>query len=101
MAKYKEIPEEKMFVTLDLDDGPVKCEVITIFSVNNADYIAVIPIGEDGKYLDEDAWIYGYSENPDDPNEEPVLRYLEDDDEYDIVADAFDEYLDDIDFDEM
>ena len=44
---------------------------------------------------------YGYSENPDDPNEEPILAYIEDDDVYEKVADAFDEYLDSCEFDEI
>ena len=38
---------------------------------------------------------------PDDPNEEPVLDYIDDDDEYEKVSDAFDEYLDNCEFDEM
>lgn len=46
-------------------------------------------------------WFYGYSENPDDPNEEPELTYIEDDEEYEAVADAFDEYLDSVEFDEL
>ena len=45
--------------------------------------------------------VYGYSENPDDPNEEPILAYIEDDDVYEKVADAFDEYLDSCEFDEI
>ena len=38
---------------------------------------------------------------PFDPNEEPVLDYIDDDDEYEAVADAFDEYLDNCEFDEI
>ena len=44
---------------------------------------------------------YGYQENPADPNEEPELIYIEDDEEYEKVADAFDEYLDTVEFDEL
>ena len=47
-----------------------------------------------------EVWIYGYSENPDDPDEEPELRYIDDEDEYEAAADAFDEYLDDLEFEE-
>ena len=42
-----------------------------------------------------------YSENEDDPNAEPELSYIDDDDEYENVADAFDEYLDTVEFDEI
>ena len=58
-------------------------------------------LDEDGENEDGEVWFYGYSENPDDPNEEPVLEYIEDDDVYEKVADAFDEYLDSCEFDEI
>ena len=41
------------------------------------------------------------SENPKDPNDEPELGYIEDDEEYEAVADAFDEFLDAAEFDEI
>ena len=34
---------------------------------------------KDGENEDGEVWFYGYAENPDDPNEEPVLEYIEDD----------------------
>ena len=55
----------------------------------------------EGENEDGEVWFYGYSENPDDPNEEPEIIYIEDDDEYEAVADAFDEYLDKCEFDEI
>jgi len=48
-----------------------------------------------------EVWIYRYSENPDDPNEEPELEYIDDDEEFEKVEEAFDEYLDSVEFDEM
>ena len=58
-------------------------------------------LDEDGENEDGEVWFYGYAENPDDPNEEPILAYIEDDDVYEKVADAFDEYLDSCEFDEI
>ena len=46
-------------------------------------------------------WLYRYSENPEDPNQEPELTFISDDDEYDRVSDAFDEFLDSCEFDEI
>ena len=46
-------------------------------------------------------WFYRYSANENDPNEEPVLDYIDDDNEYEAVADAFDEFLDTQEFDEI
>ncbi len=103
--KNYETPEdndEEMTVTLDLDDGTsVTCAIVTILTVNNQDYIALLPLEEDGENHDGNVWFYGYSEDENDPNAEPELRYIEDDEEYEIVADAFDEYLDNAEFDEL
>ena len=91
-----------MTVELELDDGSVvNCAVITILTVESKDYIVLLPIDENGENEDGEVWFYRYSENSEDPNEEPVLDYIEDDDEYVIVADAFDEYLDGCEFDEL
>lgn len=93
---------EEMKVDLDLDDGTtVTCAVVTILTVSGRDYIALLPLNENGDNVDGEVWFYRYSENPDDTNEEPELEYIDDDDEYEAVADAFDEYLDASEFDEL
>lgn len=94
--------EEEMTVTIETDDkGAVECNIVTILSVQDKEYIVLLPLNENGQNEDGEVWIYGYSENPNDPNEEPVLRYIDDDDEYELVSDAFDEYLDHTEFDEL
>jgi uncharacterized protein YrzB (UPF0473 family) len=90
------IPEEEMTVELELDDGTTaNCAVITILEVDGKDYIALLPVDENGENKDGEVWFYRYEEDENDPNVEPVLNYIEDDDEYEAVADAFDEFLDD------
>lgn len=80
---------EEMTVDLDLEDGTtVTCAVITILTVSEKDYIVLLPLDESGENTEGEVWFYRYSENPDDPNEEPVLDYIEDDDEYEAVAEA-------------
>lgn len=99
MANMQE-PEEMMGVEIELEDGTVvNCEVITILEVAGNDYIALLPSGQTGD--EQDVWFYGYSENPDDPNEEPELTYIESDEVYEAVADAFDEFLDECEFDNL
>jgi len=95
----EEFDDRDMTVDITMEDGTVvTCSIETIFSIGDQDYIALLPQLEE----EEDVvWFYGYSENPDDVNEEPELRYIEDDDEYDAVCDAYDEWLDNADFDEM
>lgn len=93
---------EEMTVDLDLEDGTsVTCAVITILTVSGRDYIVLLPLDESGENTEGEVWFYRYSENPDDPNEEPELEYIDDDEEYEAVADAFDEYLDSEEFDEL
>jgi len=94
--------EEEMTVDLELEDGSkVTCSVITILTVSGKDYIALLPLDEDGENQDGEVWFYGYKEDESDPNVEPELSYIDDDDEYEAVADAFDEFLDNAEFDEL
>ena len=102
MANQKDYEDEEMTVELELEDGSlVNCAVITILTVEGKDYIVLLPLNESGENEDGEVWFYSYSENPDDPNEEPELGYIADDEEYEKVADAFDEYLDNCEFDEI
>ncbi len=102
MGKKNDYEDEEMTVELELDDGTnVNCAVITIITVESRDYIVLLPLNDEGENEDGEVWFYRYSENPKDPNEEPILDYIDDDDEYEKVADAFDEYLDNCEFDEL
>ena len=93
---------EEMTVELELDNGTtVTCAIVTILTVSEQDYIVLLPLDENGENSEGEVWFYRYSENPDDPNEEPELIYIEDDAEYEKVEEAFDEYLDNCEFDEL
>lgn len=94
--------DEEMTVELELDDGQiVNCAIITILTVDKKDYIALLPLDENGNNEDGEVWFYQYEEDEADPEAEPKLTYIDDDEEYDSVADAFDEYLDNVEFDEL
>ena len=103
MENENNFEDEDMTVDLTLeDDTTVTCKIVTILTVDGKDYIALLPQQESKNDEDEDeVWFYEYSENPNVPNEDPVLTYIEDDDVYEAVADAFDEFLDNCDFEEM
>ena len=99
MADEKNLnEEEEMTVTLTLDDDTeVECVVLTIFTAGERDYIALLPMeGEDSE--EGEVYLYRYSETEDGT---PVLDNIEDDDEYEAVADAFDELLDAQEYDEL
>ena len=91
--------EENLTVTLTLDNDEVlECAVLTIFSAGDRQYIALLPL-EDAEDTEEgDVFIYRFEE---DENGEPTLDNIEDDDEYEVAADAFDEWLDEQDFDAL
>lgn len=90
--------QEEMTVTLTLeDDTEVECVVLTIFTASEKDYIALLPI--EGEEAEEgEVYLYRYSESEDG---QPNLENIEDDNEYEIVADAFDELLDSQEYDEL
>ena len=92
--------DEEMTVELELDDGTkVNCAIITILTVAEKDYIALLPLDEKGESKDGEVWFYEYDEDENDVNAEPTLNYIEDDSIYEAVADAFDEFLDNEEFD--
>ena len=94
--------DDEMTVELELDDGQiVNCAIITILTVDKKDYIALLPLDENGNNEDGEVWFYQYEEDENNPEAEPKLTYIEDEEEYDNVADAFDEYLDNVEFDEL
>lgn len=87
-------------MTLDLDDGSkVECIVVNVFTVDNRQYIALLPMNADGS-VDDDAqvWLYRFIELGDG---EVQLDQIEDDEEYDVVSDYFDELLDAEEFDAL
>ena len=94
--------DEEMTVELELDNGEkVTCAIITILTVDKRDYIALLPMDKNGNNEDGNVWFYRYFEDENDPNAEPSIEYIDDDEEYENVADAFDEYLDNVEFDEL
>ena len=103
MAKDKNMNQdaandEEMTVTLTLDDGTdLECVVLTIFEAADREYIALLPL-DGNEAEDGEVYLYRYEEDADG---NPSLDNIEDDDEYEVVADAFDELLDDQEFDEI
>ncbi|MBP3338758.1 MAG: DUF1292 domain-containing protein [Lachnospiraceae bacterium] len=94
----KEDMDDEMYVTLELeDDSEVECVVVTIFEAAGKEYIALLPT--EGEQSEEgEVFLYRYSEDADG---NPSLDSIESDEEYEIVADAFDEWLDEQEYDEL
>ena len=87
--------EECDQITLTLEDGTdLVCDVISVFPVQDKNYIALLPSNDDP---DAEIFLYRFIEN----GEEIELENIEDDEEFEMVSDAFDEVLDAAEFDEM
>ena len=94
--KGEEAEETTVTLTLD-DDTTLECIVINIFQAGDKEYIALLPMeGEAAE--DGEVYLYRYSEDEDG---QPNLENIEDDEEFEIVSDAFDEMLDSAEFDEL
>ena len=92
--------DEQITVDIELNDGrSITCAVLIVLTVQEKDYIVLLPLDENGQNNDGNVWFYRFIQSSRDA--EPELGYIDDDDEYEAVADAFDEYLDDVEFDEM
>lgn len=88
---------DQVTLTLD-DDSELVCDVIATFpaKVNGQEqmYIALLPADATPE---SEIFLYRFIENGEDID----LQNIEDDEEFDIVSDAFDELLDEEEFDDL
>ncbi|SFU81065.1 DUF1292 domain-containing protein [Butyrivibrio sp. INlla21] len=92
--------DEQMTVDIELDDGKiVTCAIIIVLTVNAKDYIVLLPLDKNGQNNDGNVWFYEFIYKGND--KEPELGYIYDDAEYEAVSEAFNLYLDDVEFDEL
>ena len=88
--------QEAAFCIKQMEQAGLGKDVIVFYDFGK-DYIALLPM-DDIEAEDGEVYLYRYSE---DENGQPNLENIEDDDEYEIVADAFDELLDEQEYDEL
>ncbi len=89
---------EQDTVTLTLEDGSeLVCNVLAIFPCQEKEYIALLP-QETGK--DEEIFLYQFVQKGE-GDEDIELINIEDDEEFEAVSDAFDEFLDTQEFEDM
>ena len=91
--------DEEMRVTLTLEnDEELECLVLTILELEDQKYIALLPLEADEDYPEGDVFLYRYLETE---GEDPDLDNIEDDEEYERVADLFEEWLDTQEYEDM
>lgn len=100
-----QIRDDEDLVTLDVyhDEGYTTCIVAAILTIPESDrqYVALLPVDEDGEYSPDHAWFYRYLIDETNPDAEPDIENITDDEELEAVIDRYDEYLDEIAFDEL
>lgn len=86
-------PEEghsTISLTLE-DETEVECAILTVFPIDEQEYIALLPLDENGQNQSGEVYLYRFSRTE---NGDPMLANIEDDAEYQAAATAFDIVLD-------
>ena len=84
-------PESHNTITLTLeDDTEVECAILTVFPVENQEYIALLPLDENGQNQDGEVYLYKFSHTD---KGDPMLANIESDEEYASAAEAFDNVI--------
>lgn len=88
---------ESLTVTLTLENNEeLECAVLNIFKAEEKEYIALLPLDENGDNTDGQIYLYRFIDNGEE--EEPGLENIEEDEEFDRVSAIFNEWLDTQDF---
>ena len=88
---------ESLTVTLTLENNEeLECAVLNIFEADEKEYIALLPLDENGDNTDGQIYLYRFIDNGEE--EEPGLENIEGDEEFDRVSAVFNEWLDTQDF---
>lgn len=88
---------ESLTVTLTLENNEeLECAVLNIFEAEEKEYIALLPLDENGDNTDGQIYLYRFIDNGEE--EEPELENIEEDEEFDRVSAIFNEWLDTQDF---
>ena len=88
---------ESLTVTLTLENNEeLDCAVLNIFEADEKEYIALLPLDENGDNTDGQIYLYRFIDNGEE--EEPGLENIEEDEEFDRVSAVFNEWLDTQDF---
>ena len=84
-------------VTLTLEnDEELECAVLTIFESDGREYIALLPLDENGDSDDGQVYLYRFIDNGED--EEPGLENILEDEEFERVSEAFNDWMEEQEF---
>lgn len=82
------VDSERRTITLTMDDDTeVECAILTIFPVEDKEYIALLPLDENGQNQSGEVYLYTFALTE---GGDPILSNIESDEEYNKAAIAFD-----------
>ena len=82
---------ESLTVTLTLENNEeLECAVLNIFEADEKEYIALLPLDEEGQNHDGEVYLYAFAHTE---TGAPMLSNIESDEEYNKAAIAFDTVL--------
>ena len=83
--------ENHKTITLTMeDDTEVECAILTVFPVDAKEYIALLPLDENGQNESGEVYLYAFARTE---SGDPMLSNIESDEEYAKAAVAFDTVL--------
>lgn len=100
-SPYEFNDDDDMSVTVHLASGSVDCSIIVILTVKDVDYMVLLPLDSSGNTDEGEVWFYRYIDNTEDLLAEPILEYIDSDEEFEGISTAFQEYLDNSEYDEI
>lgn len=91
-ASIPVVPNPTIKLTLE-DDTVLECAVLTTFPVEGfGEYIALVPLDENGKTTSGETFLFRYAEEGD----TPVVTNIEREDEYMAAAQSFQDFIDNL-----
>lgn len=86
-----EMENENIITLLDDDDNPIDFEIIEMLEISGKNYAFLLPLNDDSEDTEEDeAVIFRIDKNAEG---EEVFAYIEDDAEWEMVVDAYNDML--------
>ena len=89
MSTYEDFEDDTVTLTFD-DDKEVECGIVAIFPAGEREYIALLPLDENGQNESGEVYLYAFARTE---SGDPMLSNIESDEEYAKAAVAFDTVL--------
>ncbi|HIU10288.1 MAG TPA: DUF1292 domain-containing protein [Candidatus Avidehalobacter gallistercoris] len=86
-----EIENENIITLLDDDDNPIDFEIIEVLEIQGKRYAFLLPLNDEEDTSEEDEAVI-FRIDPGEDGEE-IFAYIEDDDEWEMVVDTYNDLL--------